>query len=191
MLLQTEANTEFIKTSCNATSYPALCFSSLSAYASAIKASPLNLASTALNVTIASARSTTTAMTHMYSAPSMDPYDRDALRDCMDTLGDAVDELKQSAKTISHLGSKETGYQINSVQTWVSAALTDDNTCMDGFRASGGDVRKEMRSHVLNVAQLTSNALDLINGLSKTIIHSLPWNQLCNYIYVRFFARNM
>jgi pectinesterase inhibitor-like protein len=174
MLLQTEANTEFIKTSCNATSYPALCFSSLSAYDSTIKSSPLNLASTALNVSLATARSTAAAMTHMSSVPSMDPYDREALRDCMDTLGDAVDELKQSAKTMSRLGGKETGYLINSVQTWVSAALTDENTCMDGFRASGGNVRKKVRSHVLNVAQLTSNALDLINGFSKTIIHSLP-----------------
>jgi pectinesterase inhibitor-like protein len=174
MLLQTEESTEFIKTSCNATSYPDLCFSSLSVYAAKIQTNPLNLASTALSVSIASARSTTTDLTQISSAPSIDPYDREALRDCMDNLGDAVDELRQSVKIMSHLGGKETGYQINSLQTWVSTALTDDNTCMEGFRASGGDVRKEVRSHVLNVAQLTSNALDLINGLSKTIIHSLP-----------------
>jgi pectinesterase inhibitor-like protein len=174
MLLQTEANTEFIKTSCNATSYPDLCFSSLSPYAGKIQTSPFNLASTALSVSLASAESTTSDLTQMSSAPSMDPHDREALRDCMDNLADAVDELRQSVKTMSHLGGKETGYQINSLQTWVSAALTDDNTCMDGFRTSGGDVRKEVKSHVLNVAQLTSNALDLISGLSKTIVHSLP-----------------
>lgn len=174
MLPPTETNTEFIKTSCNATSYPALCLSSLSAYADTIKTSPLNLASTALSVSLASARSTTAAMSQMSSARGMDPYDREALRDCMDTLGDSVDELRRSAETMSHLGGKETGFQINSVQTWVSAALTDDNTCMDSFRASGVDIREEVRSHVLNVAQLTCNALDLINGLSSTIIHSLP-----------------
>lgn len=167
MLPQTETNTEFIKTSCNTTPYPALCFKSLSAYAGTIQTSPMNMANTALSVSLASARSTTTAMTQMSTTRGMDPHDREALNDCMDTLGDAIDELRQSTETMSHLGGKERGYQINSVQTWVSAAITDDNTCMDGFRASGVDVRMEVRNHVLNVAQLTCNALDLINALSS------------------------
>ncbi|KAJ4774448.1 hypothetical protein LUZ62_058705 [Rhynchospora pubera] len=174
MLLQTETNTEFIKASCNTTTYPTLCFSSLSSYASKIQTSPMQMASTALSVSLAGARLSSAAMTQMSAAHGINPHDKGAMRDCMDALGDAVDELKQSTESMSHLGGKAIGYQINSIQTWVSAALTDYNTCMDGFRASGVNVRKEVRSHVLNTLHLTSNALDLINGLSSTIIHSVP-----------------
>ncbi|KAJ4774447.1 hypothetical protein LUZ62_058704 [Rhynchospora pubera] len=174
MLPETKTSTEFIKTSCNTTSYLDLCFSTLSSYASKIQTNPLNLASTALSVSLSSAQSTTAVLTNISAAHSMDPHDKEALHDCMDTLGDAVDDLRQSAETMSHLGGEKMGYQINSIQTWVSAALTDDNTCMDGFRTSGEDVRKDVRRHVLNVARLTSNALDLINGLSSTITNSVP-----------------
>lgn len=92
------------------------------------------------------------------------------MSDCMDTVaGDSIDELKQSMELMGHMGGRDFAFQLNNVQTWVSAAITNDDTCMDGFdgRAMDGKVKSEVRRRVVNVAQLTSNALALINRLAN------------------------
>ncbi|CAI0404411.1 unnamed protein product [Linum tenue] len=57
--------------------------------------------------------------------------------------------------------------ELGNMQTWVSAALTDEDTCVDGLEGSAmnGKVRDEIRRRVVWVAQLTSNSLALINRL--------------------------
>ncbi|KAI8030579.1 hypothetical protein LOK49_LG01G01327 [Camellia lanceoleosa] len=54
-------------------------------------------------------------------------------------------------------------WHMSNVETWVSAALTDENTCLDGFsgRALDGNVKASIKARVTNVAQVTSNALAL------------------------------
>ncbi|KAL3647454.1 hypothetical protein CASFOL_008422 [Castilleja foliolosa] len=54
---------------------------------------------------------------------------------------------------------------MSDVQTWVSAALTDEETCMDGFAGKfmNGAAKTAVRGRILNVAHMTSNALALIN----------------------------
>ncbi|KAL3570219.1 hypothetical protein D5086_027468 [Populus alba] len=54
----TESSTEFIRTSCNTTTYPRLCCTFLSIHSSTIQTSPKLLANAALNVTLSSAKST-------------------------------------------------------------------------------------------------------------------------------------
>ena len=58
--------------------------------------------------------------------------------------------------------------KISNIQTWVSAALTNEDTCMDGIEgeAKNGKIRDTIRINIARVAQLTSNALALINRLS-------------------------
>jgi hypothetical protein len=43
--------------------------------------------------------------------------------------------------------------------------LTDESTCSDGFggKALDGKLKTSIRSRMVNVAQVTSNALSLIN----------------------------
>ncbi|ONK71647.1 uncharacterized protein A4U43_C04F10880 [Asparagus officinalis] len=52
-------------------------------------------------------------------------------------------------------------------QTWVSAALTDESTCLDSLAqdSSSAHVRGRIRERILKVAQVTSNALALLNRL--------------------------
>ncbi|GMN40934.1 hypothetical protein TIFTF001_010150 [Ficus carica] len=166
--LQAKTNTEFIRTSCVGTTYPKLCFSSLSTHASTIKTSPQLLASTALSVTLSSAKTTSSVMVKLSSSHGLKPREVEAMKDCIDELSDSVDELKQSMGEMSQLGkgnSADFKLMINDIQTWVSAALTDENTCTDGFedKSMNGNLKTVVRGRIVNVAQLTSNALALIN----------------------------
>lgn len=95
----------------------------------------------------------------------MKPREVAAMRDCVEMLSDSVDELQ---KSISEMGNfKSSGFEmmISDVQTWVSAALTDESTCTDGFAGNGlnGNLKTVVRGRIVNIAQLTSNALALIN----------------------------
>lgn len=55
---------------------------------------------------------------------------------------------------------------MGNVKTWVSAALTDEDTCMDGFEENVGKMKETIRGYIVNVAELTSNALALISNIS-------------------------
>jgi len=176
ILTQEPTNTNFIRTSCHKTIYPALCFSSLSPYASSIQTNPMQLAHCALSVALNAARSTSKAMKTMSTQGGMSPRMAAAISDCMETVGDSVDELKESMEVMGNIGGEDFGFQLNSIQTWVSAAITDDDTCMDGFEghAMDGQVKSVVRRHVMYVSELTSNALALINSLAVSARSSTP-----------------
>lgn len=178
---------EFIRSRCGTTKYPRLCVSSLSAFADTIRTSPTQLADAALSVSLSNARSTKALVAKLSAGKdSMGRRVGSAIQDCMETMGDSVDELRDSLRAMDRLGGgagtakgksghgkgkADLGMQMGDILTWVSAALTDEDTCMDEFagKAMDGEVKAALRGHVKKVARLTSNALALVNGLSSTI----------------------
>lgn len=163
-----KASTEFIKTSCSTTTYPSLCFTSLSHHTSAIKTNPQLLAQTALSVALNHVVSTSAAMLKLSKAPGMKPKEVGPMNDCLEELTDSIDELKRSMGEMNQLnGSPKYRLLISDIQTWVSAALTDENTCMDGFAGKAGNTKNVVRGRIINVVHLTSNALALINSYNS------------------------
>lgn len=160
------ASTDFIRTCCSRTTYPDLCYSSLASHASTIGRSPRLLARTALNVTLAKAQTTSSVMVKLSRAHGLKPREISAMADCVEELGDTVYELRRSiAEMDAPPSSKKFELMISNVKTWVSAALTDENTCSDGFAGSvmNGSLKTVVRKQIESVAQLTSNALALVN----------------------------
>lgn len=166
-----EASTTFIRTSCSSTTYPRLCYSSLVKHADLIQTNRVVLTGTALNVTLASTKSTSAMMSALAKSRGLKPREVAAMKDCVEELGDSVDELRRSIAEMSHLGPSNFEITMSDVQTWVSAALTDESTCTDGFQenaSDGSDIKTTVRGRVVQVAQLTSNALALINQLANS-----------------------
>ncbi|GAV91795.1 PMEI domain-containing protein [Cephalotus follicularis] len=163
---------DFIKSSCRVTRYPALCVQSLSAYASEIKESDRQLAQTALTVSVSRARSAASFVAKMTSVKGIKGREYQAVKDCIENMGDTVDRLGQSVKEVGHMG-RAVGegfvWHMNNVKTWVSAALTDEDTCLDGFsgRSMNGNVKTTIRRKITHVAQITSNALALVNRFAS------------------------
>ncbi|KAL2248588.1 UNVERIFIED_CONTAM: hypothetical protein Sindi_2332500 [Sesamum indicum] len=158
----------FIRTSCKATTYPAVCVESLSAYASTIHKSPRQLVMTALSVSVKRAESTKAFVAKLTKFHGLKPRERSALKDCLEEVSDSVDRLSKSVRELKKMGrarGPEFAWHMSNLQTWVSAALTDESTCMDGFagRAVNGRIKTSIRARMTNVAQVTSNALALCN----------------------------
>nr|XP_043613097.1 pectinesterase inhibitor 10-like [Erigeron canadensis] len=161
-----KTSVEFIRTSCSLTTYPTLCFNSLSTKAGAIQSSPKQLAQTALSVTLDTTLSTSSSMVKLSKVHGMTPIEVRAMKDCIEMLSDSVYELKQSIEEMNKPGSKDSGMVINDIQTWVSSALTDEDTCSEGFK-NDPKMKSVVRGKIVNVVHLTSNALALINSYAS------------------------
>ncbi|KAH7516310.1 21 kDa protein [Ziziphus jujuba] len=173
-----ENSTDFIRTSCGTTLYPKLCYTSLSRYASAIQQNPAQLALVAMHVTLSKSKHMTTYISNLtrqadYGA---NPRTISALHDCFSNFGDAVDEINGSVKQMKNLGVGGGGdgqslrFQLSNVQTWMSAALTDQETCTDGFEdVPECPIKKDVCNKATYVKQHTSNALALINSYAAKV----------------------
>ncbi|KAG8381489.1 hypothetical protein BUALT_Bualt06G0127100 [Buddleja alternifolia] len=158
----------FITTSCRVTTYPTICVQSLSPYASTVGKSPKQLVTTALSVSVNRAESARTFVAKLTKFRGLKPKEYEALKDCLEEVSDSVDRLSKSVRELKNAGragGPEYIWHMSNLQTWVSAALTDDTTCQDGFagRALNGRIKSSIRARMTNVAHVTSNALALCN----------------------------
>ncbi|KAL2907161.1 Pectinesterase inhibitor 9, partial [Bienertia sinuspersici] len=164
----------FIKKSCQLTLYSDLCYTSLSSsytgdpnlgkltYA-AIQVSLAGCVHTANYVASLSHRTTTRA-------------DDMAVGDCVELTNEALTQVKRRLTEMA--GILRSGVHrggMSNVMTWMSAAITDQNTCMDGFnelnsgRDDEGVVRTKVGRKVDVVVKLISNALALVNSFADAI----------------------
>ncbi|KAI0495563.1 hypothetical protein KFK09_021864 [Dendrobium nobile] len=167
----TENSSDFIRRSCAVTLYSQLCYNSLKPYESTVRHNPLTLAIAAANVSLAKIKNSSlqAAELRRSSAGRVSA----ALRDCVELLGTAAELTKQSAAEIQKLGpAAQSGgpsfaWEVSNAQTWMSAALTNEDTCIDGFSDAGGSaaVLTAFLTKVGRVEQYTSNALALLNAL--------------------------
>lgn len=157
----------FIKSSCSTTQYPALCVESLSVYANTIQQDPHQLVQTALSLSLNRSDSTKAFVTKCNKFRGLKPREYAALHDCAEEISDSVDRLSKSLKELKlcKVKGEDFNWHISNVETWVSSALTDESTCSDGFagKALNGKIKASIRGRMVNVAQVTSNALALIN----------------------------
>ncbi|KAI3431238.1 Endoglucanase [Psidium guajava] len=166
---------DFIRASCGGTLYPDVCCSSLSPYAGSVRQSPGQLARAAIAVSLASAQKMAAYLADLSRRHAADPRAERraasaALGDCLANMGDAVGEMRGSLKQMRRLAdvdASQEGFrlQMSNVQTWMSAALTDEDTCTDGFEdVPEGEVKSAVCDRAGEVKKVTSNALALVNS---------------------------
>lgn len=155
---------DYINKSCETTLYPELCNKTLSKYAERINSSPKQLAMTALAATFNATQTTSKILRNLRRSRAVKPGESAALMECVEVVGDAVYELQRGMNKLNQSSRRGPEFyrQMDDVQTWVSAALTDDDTCMDDF-TTVGRIRILVRGYVVTIARLTSIALTFIN----------------------------
>ncbi|CAG7894224.1 hypothetical protein BRARA_B02719 [Brassica rapa] len=167
-------NINFIVSSCRTTRYPTLCVKCLAAFASKIRCNENRLAQTGLAVTLVRVRSTTAYLAKLTKARRVKRREYLAVKDCVENLGDGLTMLAQSMREMKRVGRSGRGreeflWRLSNVETWVSAALTDETTCLDGFdgKFMDGVVKMAIRRRVVHVARVTGNALALVNRFAS------------------------
>ncbi|KAM0042898.1 putative pectinesterase inhibitor domain-containing protein [Helianthus debilis subsp. tardiflorus] len=76
------------------------------------------------------------------------------MKDYIELLSDSVHELQKSLEEMSRPGSKVSELVMSNIQPWVSSALTDKDTCSEGFK-DDSKTKTIVRGKTLNVARST------------------------------------
>ncbi|KAJ8532681.1 hypothetical protein K7X08_015570 [Anisodus acutangulus] len=168
-------DSDYIRSSCKTTLYPDTCYHSLNHYATAIQQDPGRLARVAVGVSLAKVKRMSALLSNLARDADYGAQPRAvaALHDCFSVLGDAVDQIRDSLSQMRKLGGtgESLRYQMNNVQTWMSAALTNEDTCTDGFEDVSDDepFKSDVCDRAGKVKEVTSNALALVNSFANNI----------------------
>nr|XP_023904491.1 pectinesterase inhibitor-like [Quercus suber]POE45344.1 pectinesterase inhibitor [Quercus suber] len=145
-----------IDQACGYTSYKSLCLSTLRSDSQAKSAKDLlTIAKVALKHT-GSKASEINAEVKKQQGTAKDEGLKQALADCADNYGDAIDQIQSSTTA---LASKK----YNDVNTWVSAAMDDATSCEQSFKDQS--VKSPIASSSTTFTQLSSNVLAITNHL--------------------------
>ncbi|KAI3782737.1 hypothetical protein L2E82_12792 [Cichorium intybus] len=154
---------DLVRSSCLHATFPKVCVNSLTLYKGPAT-TPRELAQAAIKVSISRASK---ASDYLSSLQQKEANKREigAVKDCASQIADSVDDLRKTLGELKQLRRGTFRWQMSNAETWVSAALTNEDTCLDGFKEIEGRVRSDVKKKVTNVAKVTSNALYLINRL--------------------------
>jgi len=87
-----------------------------------------------------------------------------ALEDCIQLFELMLDDLSNSLSKVTADALK--WRQVADIQTWVSAALTNQATCIQSLQEANGNVQNTLSPSVHNVSRGLSNSLALVNNIS-------------------------
>ncbi|KAI7725766.1 hypothetical protein M8C21_002854 [Ambrosia artemisiifolia] len=148
--------TEAMSRVCSRTRYQNLCLNSLLNFPGSLNASDKDMVHISVNMTlqrVGRALYTSQEINNL----DMDTHVRSAYDDCLELLEDSVDQLTRSL--LSVLGDAAAGSS-EDVMTWLSAALTNQDTCTEGLsEVENGYVKQQMEEKVKDLSEMVSNCL--------------------------------
>ncbi|CAL5194472.1 unnamed protein product [Lathyrus oleraceus] len=165
-------NNNNVKEACSVTRYKNLCIHTLAQFSNTAGRTPSKWARVGVSVTISEVKNVRAYLTKLKTRGDMKGRNKVALSDCIETFGYALDELHKSLGVLRRLSKKTFSTQMGDLNTWISSALTDEDTCLDGFEGENERQIKLLRNKVQNVSYITSNALALVNKLASTGLDS-------------------
>ncbi|KFK37505.1 hypothetical protein AALP_AA4G266100 [Arabis alpina] len=159
----------YVKNACHVTRFQSLCIRTLWPFAIIAKNNSSIWARAGVAVTITDTKEALRRLLRTRNS-AVGKRERIALSDCRELFVDSLDNLYKSLNVLRKLNADEFQRQISDLATWLSAALTDQDTCLDGFAetsviASSSTVRM-IRRKATKCMQLCSNALALANKLA-------------------------
>lgn len=155
-----------IKTICNVTQYPVSCFSTLSTLNASPKFDPELIFMASLKISF-------THLSNLSSFPktlilrAKDPRSEAALRDCESLLEDASAQVNNTISAMEVGPGKKmmTESKIEDMRTWLSSAITDQETCLDGLEELNSSVVEEVKNAMQPSTEFTSNSLAILANI--------------------------
>ncbi|XVF50987.1 hypothetical protein PTKIN_Ptkin04bG0147200 [Pterospermum kingtungense] len=155
--------TQAISKTCSKTRFPNLCINSLLEFPGSLSASEQELIHISFNMTLqhfSKALYTTTSLSYV----QMDPRVRSSYDDCLELLEDSIDALSRSLSSVTPSqdgNNNNKGGSAQDVMTWLSAALTNQDTCTEGFEGVRGAVKDQVAAKLRDLSDLVSNCLSI------------------------------
>lgn len=150
-----------LKTVCSVTRYPDSCFSSISSLNSPPSNNPFRFFNLSLHASLLEVSSLQSQLTELNADPAM--------KDCAELLDDAASQLGRSAELICVSSGEKvlTEMRISDLQTWISAAMTDPETCLDGLEEMGSTAVGDFKLKGQKSQEYMSNSLAILNNIES------------------------
>ncbi|BAT82019.1 Pectinesterase inhibitor [Vigna angularis] len=173
--------TQAISRTCSKTRFPALCINSLIDFPGSTTASEQDLVHISFNMTLRHVSRAFFASSGL-SFAATEPKVRAAYEDCLELLEESMEALSRSLdsilspSTISDSGGLRPGSDgsTDDVITWLSAALTNHDTCAEGFEDSSGSVKDQMVNNLKDLSELVSNCLAIFSASGSGDFSGVP-----------------
>ncbi|KAJ4968780.1 hypothetical protein NE237_015481 [Protea cynaroides] len=159
-----------IKTICEPTEFNDVCVDTLSK-AAGNTTEPKDLVKIAYNVTI-DYISNAAKQSETLKELEKDHRAAQALENCKELLEYAINDLNQSLEAIGQPDMTKIDAFVMDLKVWLSAAITYQETCLDGFENTTGNAGETMRNALKTSSELTRNGLAIITKMSESL-HSL------------------
>nr|QIR83164.1 pectin methylesterase 6 [Cunninghamia lanceolata] len=155
-----------VKNACSSTLYPELCVSSISSYGGlASKAGSMEILRVAVNVAIDGVKKGQAHTRRLFS-PDLDFRQRGALKDCMEMFDDTLDELHNTLSDLRNATFMSMPKHAAGLETLLSAAITNQYTCLEGFTLCKGHLKRDLKGGLHNVSHLVSNSLAMVGNIT-------------------------
>ncbi|CAD5171759.1 unnamed protein product [Musa acuminata subsp. malaccensis] len=156
-----------IKDFCNPTDYQETCESTLSA-AAGNSTDPKELVNLAFQITIDQIKEAFNHST-VLSEAAKNPRTSDALENCRELLDYAIDDLRSSIDQLEGFSLIKLDKFLDDLKVWISASITYQETCLDGFENTTTNAAESMRKALNSSAEMTSNILAIVINLDNTL----------------------
>ncbi|GLJ09564.1 hypothetical protein SUGI_0111980 [Cryptomeria japonica] len=154
-----------LQSACSVTLDPQFCMSTLTSFEGSLQGGFKDLARIALNVSIAEVREVIALISRLGQG-AFNVKDLVALQDCQELLDITLDTLERSMSKMTNSNSNSWGWrQSLDVQTWLSAAIANQATCLEGFKETSGSQQTTFTNSLRNVSRLQSNSLALVKNI--------------------------
>ncbi|URE03930.1 pectinesterase [Musa troglodytarum] len=164
---QLSSSQKNIKDFCHPTDYPETCESTLSA-AAGNSTDPKELVNLAFQITIDKINEAFNHST-VLSEAAKDPRTSDALENCRELLDYAIDDLRGSIDRLDGFSLIKLDKFLDDLKVWISATITYQETCLDGFENTTTNAAESMRKALNSSAEMTSNVLAIVTNLDNTL----------------------
>lgn len=186
-----------VKSTCAATLYPDLCVSAIvnspapTSSRSITMTTPNDVIMATLNQTIKNVQQSYDNITGITTSTVLVLTDHEklALQDCLVTLNDTLAELQKTSieliqySSLSEMMKKKKNYysiqQIEEVKILISAAMTNQETCLDEFSLNKAEQelrKKSLEGQLLYVFRSCSNLLAMVKNLTAVELDSATKN---------------
>ncbi|KAK1281124.1 putative pectinesterase/pectinesterase inhibitor 21 [Acorus gramineus] len=157
-----------IQAICQPTDYKEACESSLTAVAGSNTTDPKDLVKLSFKVALDRIRDAANHSSVLQKL-KQDPRTVQALENCRELMDYAIDDLKGSIEKLGGFDLTKLDQLMEDLSVWVSASITYQETCLDGFENTTGDAEESMRKAMKTGMELSSNTLAIVSGLSDIL----------------------
>ncbi|MED6204747.1 Pectinesterase 3 [Stylosanthes scabra] len=159
-----------LKAVCDVTQYPHSCMSSISSLPdySNTTTDPHLLFSLSLRVAINELSSLSHYPSKLRSSIK-EPRLQKAIDVCSTVLADAISNFNDSVSSLDTAGKLPSATKISDIRTWVSAAITNQDTCLDALQevnsTAANAALENMQTAMKNSTEFSSNSLAIVTKI--------------------------